>query len=510
MSPEGLAGDLAEVVRRLEEVHPDLVAELGPERWATARAEALTALQRADDPAGFWWAVAPLAAAGRDGHTALWPPNPEHPAPWALEVRADGAWITGWGGQAGPPLPAEGARLVSVEGIPAERLWAALAERYGGETDGFVRWRLGVEAWRALPLAVEALGGEVEGVWHLVLERGGRAGEALVVELPRRSERGRGWLNVWFAEDPSRGPWPAPTSPGVLVEHVLPGGAADRAGLRSGDLVVAVDGAPTPTLEVLHAALATRRRGEDVVVDALRDGAALRLPVRAGRWRPWPAEWSFTWAEDALVVDLDAFHDAPAFREAFGAALAARPVAKVVVDLRGNDGGDAQMPELLCERLCRTAPAGLEMVWRHSREAHRDQRRAWGVLGLPADLLSPRGTFLGSPVGDRWRWRPDPVPLAAERFDGAVDVLVDGGTFSAGVYAAHLLRDHAGARVVGEPPGSGPSFHAHTWTDALRATGLRLQVATATFRVLGTPGPVVPDVAVPSRDALRTALGRAR
>lgn len=505
MTP-GLADDLDEVVRRLAEVHPDAVASMSPDAWAARRADALAGLAEARDPAGFWWVVAPLVAAVGDGHTVLWPPDPAHAVPWELELGPGGAWVRGWGGDAGPALPPGGARLVSVDGIPVEALWEALSARFGGETDGFVSWRVGREAWRVLPIAVERLGGVVDGTWRVVVESGGRAREGVVSEVPAPpDDPRRGWVNAWFVDDLGATAWPAPTVPGVLVDQVVPGGAAARAGLRGGDVVVAVDGAPTTTLDALHAALGAHRRGDRVVL-SLSSGA--EVGARAGRWRPWPTDWSFAWSEDALVVDLDAFHDPGPFAVAFAAALAARPVSRVVVDLRGNDGGDAQMPEVLCARLCRDAPAGLEMVWRVSRESHRAQRRVWGAWGPAAALLAPRGSFLGAPEGERWRWQPDPAPLAADRFDGPIDVLVDGGTYSASVYAAYLLRDHAGARLVGEPPGSGPSFHAHAWTAPLPATGLALQVATATFRVRSARGALVPDVPTPGSDALAVSLGR--
>jgi hypothetical protein len=453
--------------------------------------------------------VAPVVAAVGDGHTALWPPAPAHEIPWDLEVRADGLWVRGWGGHDGPPLPAGGARIASIEGLPAEDVLSALSARYGGETPGFVRWRLGVEAWRALPLAVEAMAGPVDAVWRLRLAPDGADQEVLVTEASPPIDPRRGWLNLWLVDPSVPTAWPPPGRPGARVEAVLPGGAAARAGLRGGDLLVAIDGAPVADLAAAHDRLVAVRRGRPVSLTVAREDGERTLRARAGRWRPWTESWTFAWSEDALVVDLDAFHDPAGFAGALDRALAARPVGRVVVDLRGNDGGDAQMPELLCARLCRTAPAGMEMIWRHSREAHRDQRRQWGVLGPFADLLAPRGTFLGDRPGGWWAWAPPPAPLGDDRFPGPVDVLVDGGTFSASVYAAAILRDHAGARLVGEPPGSGPVFHAHALTAALPETRLRLQVATATFRVRGTrDAPLVPDVPVPSRAALAAALGR--
>ncbi len=507
MSPAGAADDLGEVVRRLEEVHPGFVDVVGPDRWGTLRADTLAALGAVDTPADFWWAVAPLVASGGDGHTTLWPPAGRVEAPWTVELRDDGPWVLDWGTQSGPLLPEGGARLVSVEGLPADALAESILARFGGESAGFRRWRVEGEWWRTLPLAVAAAGGAATGTWHVVVERDGRRREGLVSPDATEWERSRGWLNVWFVDGPTRSPW-AEDACGARIEQVLPGGAADRAGLRAGDLVTAMDGRPVRSLPQLSAWLAEVERGQEVHLGVLREGVPLDVVARAGRWRPWTPAWTFTQVGETLLVDLDAFVEPAAFATAFDAALASGRPARVIVDLRGNDGGDAQMPELLCARLCSTAPRGFEMVWRHSREAHRDQRREWGVVGPLADLVAPRGSFLGTPVGGTWAWWPTPVALAATPAAREVDVLVDGGTFSAGVYAAHLLHTSAGAELWGEPPGSGPRFFAHGVTDWLPNSGLSLQVSSATFRVVGARDALVPDHQVPSRLALRAALGR--
>lgn len=502
MSSGSFPADLEDLVRRLEDVHPDFVASAGPERFEALRAEVTAQVAAVEDRAGFWWAAAPLVASAGDGHTVLWPPTPERTLPWTLDVRADGAWVLDWGGAAGPLLPADGARLVSIEGVSADLLVAEIGERYGAETDGFRRWRIQTEAWRALPIALGTHGARPRDVWHVALEVDGRRRESVVGLARVPDPPRRGWLNVWFAD----------AHPGVRVEWVLAGGAGDRGGLRVGDRVLAVavgderredprDGELAPWID------REVRRGDVVRFTVDRGDGPQEVVVRAGRWRPWTASWTLSRLGDDLWIDLDGFEDPAGFEPALVRALAPPGPARVVVDLRGDDGGDAQMPELLCVYLCDSSPRGLAMDWRVSRASRRDQRRRFRPFGPLAAAFAPAGSFLRAATGSTWSWRPDPPPRAPEAYGGEVVVLTDGGTFSAAVYAAHLLREHAGAEIVGEPPGSGPRFHAHALTDWLPHSGLALQIASATFRVRGGDGPLVPDRPVPSRSALDAVLG---
>lgn len=64
---------------------------------------------------------------------------------------------------------------------------------------------------------------------------------------------------------------------GVVVTEVWPGGPADRAGLHSGDVIEAVDGAPVDSEGSLTYRIATRRPGESVQL-TVRRGAASLLP----------------------------------------------------------------------------------------------------------------------------------------------------------------------------------------------------------------------------------------
>lgn len=59
---------------------------------------------------------------------------------------------------------------------------------------------------------------------------------------------------------------------GVYVDYVNPSSAARKAGLRSGDVIISLDGAPTETSPRLQELIARNRPGDEVDVEYIRDG----------------------------------------------------------------------------------------------------------------------------------------------------------------------------------------------------------------------------------------------
>lgn len=66
---------------------------------------------------------------------------------------------------------------------------------------------------------------------------------------------------------------------GVLVLELVPGGPAEQAGSRPGDIVVAVEGKPVQTVEDFLGALRTRDPGEKLTVKISREGEETVLTV---------------------------------------------------------------------------------------------------------------------------------------------------------------------------------------------------------------------------------------
>ena len=69
---------------------------------------------------------------------------------------------------------------------------------------------------------------------------------------------------------------------GALVERVIPGSPAAKAGLRSNDVVVAVDGRPVGSEGELREALHGHKKGDKVTLEIARDGKRQKIDVTLG------------------------------------------------------------------------------------------------------------------------------------------------------------------------------------------------------------------------------------
>jgi len=67
---------------------------------------------------------------------------------------------------------------------------------------------------------------------------------------------------------------------GVLVTHVEPGSAADRAGVRQGDVIVEVDQTPTPGVVEFEAVTSRFKSGDTMLLLLKRRGATLFQTLR--------------------------------------------------------------------------------------------------------------------------------------------------------------------------------------------------------------------------------------
>jgi membrane protease YdiL (CAAX protease family) len=72
---------------------------------------------------------------------------------------------------------------------------------------------------------------------------------------------------------------------GCLVTDVMPGGAAETAGIRVGDVITAVDGEPVADIPSIARLVRAHRVGDTVSVEFLREGASHRADVVLARPR---------------------------------------------------------------------------------------------------------------------------------------------------------------------------------------------------------------------------------
>ncbi len=84
----------------------------------------------------------------------------------------------------------------------------------------------------------------------------------------------------------------APDNAGLLVDHVLPGSAASKAGLRTGDVIVAVNGEPTAAALDIFRALADGEKGDKTTLSIVRNKKARTLSAEL---QESPTSHSFSW-----------------------------------------------------------------------------------------------------------------------------------------------------------------------------------------------------------------------
>jgi serine protease Do len=79
-----------------------------------------------------------------------------------------------------------------------------------------------------------------------------------------------------------------PGGHGILVEEVVSGSPAEKAGLKAGDVITKVDGEAVTTTPELHEKLAAKRDQKAVTLTVIRKGAEVAVPVELEH--PKPAE----------------------------------------------------------------------------------------------------------------------------------------------------------------------------------------------------------------------------
>jgi carboxyl-terminal processing protease len=209
-----------------------------------------------------------------------------------------------------------------------------------------------------------------------------------------------------------------PVKAGLIVEYVLPATPAARAGMRSGDVITAVDGR---SLEGLSSSVSdTLIRG--------RAGTAVRLQITRGR------------ARLALTLRRQVIADAPIV---LSAVTSFDHVPVGVIDLPTFDviGIHSQVAQAL-ESLLR----------QHVKAIVLDLRNNPGGLVTEAQLIASMFIAHGKIVTTRGRAQP-PVTLYATGHPLAptlpMAVLVNGGTASAAEIVSGALQDHHRAVIVG-------------------------------------------------------------
>ncbi len=90
-------------------------------------------------------------------------------------------------------------------------------------------------------------------------------------------------ISAVSADDPQLGPAP-PRYRGAVVMNILPDSPVARSGLMARDIIVRVDGRPIESAGQLQAEMLTRKPGESVALDVMRDNAPMQVIVQLRAW----------------------------------------------------------------------------------------------------------------------------------------------------------------------------------------------------------------------------------
>jgi carboxyl-terminal processing protease len=209
--------------------------------------------------------------------------------------------------------------------------------------------------------------------------------------------------------------------PSTVVLEVFEGSPAAKAGLKSGDKIVAVDG--QSVVDATSDAAISRIRGPlgsavEVTVERRGAAAPLRFSIERGEIKVPVVRWSILKRDDGRKIgylQIRGFPE-PSVDDRVAQALAEIDQTKIdglVLDLRGNSGGRIDV--------------GMRVASRFMRD---------GVVFQQVDRSS-RARVVKPTAGTYWERS---VPIVT---------LVDGGTASMGEILSSALQENGVARVVG-------------------------------------------------------------
>jgi len=234
-----------------------------------------------------------------DTDIALIKVESSRPLPFAALGDSDALRVGEWVVAIGNPLAYEHTVTVGVVSFIGRKLFDSSLDRYI-QTDAAINF-----GNSGGPL-INARG-EVIGINAAISSRASNIGFAVPINqaseiLPQLRDKGyvsRGYIGVMLRDvDPDlQRSLRLATSHGALVQDITPGSPGARAGVRTYDLIVAVDGAAISGNDELIQLIASRRPGSVATLDVVRDGRSMSLPVKLAE-RPARAKAEATSAAD--------------------------------------------------------------------------------------------------------------------------------------------------------------------------------------------------------------------
>jgi serine protease Do len=204
------------------------------------------------------------------------------PLPFAPLGNSDSLRVGEWVIAIGNPLAYEHTVTVGVVSFIGRKLFDSSLDRYI-QTDAAINF-----GNSGGPL-INARG-EVIGINAAISSRASNIGFAVPINqasaiLPQLREHGhvsRGYIGVMLRDvdaDLQRA-LKLSSSEGALVQDVTPGSPGARAGIRTYDVIVSVDGQPIESNDALIQLISARQPGSNATVQVVRDGRPLNFTVK--------------------------------------------------------------------------------------------------------------------------------------------------------------------------------------------------------------------------------------
>ncbi len=204
------------------------------------------------------------------------------PLPFASLGNSDDLRVGEWVVAIGNPLAYEHTVTVGVVSFIGRKLFDASLDRYI-QTDAAINF-----GNSGGPL-INSLG-EVIGINAAISSRASNIGFAVPINqasaiLPQLRDRGqvsRGYIGVMLRDvDPDlQRSLGLKSSSGALVQDVTAGSPGERAGVRTYDMIVAVDGRAIDGNDELIQLIASRQPGTTATLQILRDGRSMNVPIK--------------------------------------------------------------------------------------------------------------------------------------------------------------------------------------------------------------------------------------
>lgn len=226
---------------------------------------------------------------------------------------------------------------------------------------------------------------------------------------------------------------------GIVIEEVLPGGPASLSGLRAGDVIIALDGAPVEGFDNDAIERIRGTEGSEVRLGILRNNKKFDVVVKRSSIRA-PSVLSYLWKgnnKKVLFVSVSGFvqNTGKEFADALALHLPQTPDA-IIIDMRDNSGG------LVVEAI-ESASLFLTPGTTILTERYRD-----GDITLKAHVGDPALYVADSNGGKNHGVLRDYEHLLREQIP--IWIMVNRRSASAAEIFVAALKDNRRAQIIGE------------------------------------------------------------